>query len=113
MANGWTGSSDEWRRLQEPLLTLDAILAAFAERHKAQISKNGRGDPERSLRWGDNPSCLIQIYLEDEVEPTWNLWVCCSEDRESDRYWRNEFAIRGKPVEQFRDGLASLLEESF
>lgn len=113
MANGWYGSSEEWQRLERPLQTIDPILEDFAATHHLQFSKNAKGYPERSLRWGDDPSCLLQVYLEEDSGPTGNLWLCCSEDRGTDRYWCNDFAVRDQPIEHFRGNLPSLLKESF
>jgi len=114
MANGgWHGTPEEWERLQEPLLVIDPILERFATMRGLQITRNAKDTPERSIRWGDNPSFLIQLYLESEVGPTWNLWLCCSEDRDDSRYWRRDFAVRAEPIEAFSEQLAGLLETSF
>lgn len=114
MANGgWYGTPEEWRRLEAPLLEIDPLLTRFASAHGIHLSKNAKDSPERSLRWGSNPSFLIQVYLEEQVGPSWNLWLCCSEDRASSRYWRKDFAVRGAPVESFKPELLTLLEESF
>jgi hypothetical protein len=114
MANGgWFGTSEEWQRLEGPLLTIDPILERFAGTHGLMLSKNAKDFPERSLRWGDNPSFLLQVYLDNDSGPLWNLWLCCSEDRKDERYWRTDFAVRGELLESFRDRLPVLLEESF
>ena len=110
MANGgWYGTQELWERLQAPLLTIDAMLDHFAEAHGLLLSKNAKDCPERSLRWGDNPGCLIQIYPESEDGPTWNLWLCCSEDRGGSRYWRRDFAIQSELTE-WRADLKDLAE---
>ena len=33
------------------------------------------------------------------------------QDRADGRYWRTDFAVRGKPIESFRERLPALLEE--
>lgn len=114
MANGgWYGTPEQWQRLEAPLLAIDPLLAAFAIEHGVALSKNAKDSPERSLRWGDNPSFLIQLYLENEAAPSWNLWLCCSEDRGDSRYWRRDFAIRDEPIESFQDRLRTLLADSY
>lgn len=65
------------------------------------------------MRWGDDPSCLIQIYLERESGPTWNLWLCCSQDRGDSRYWRKEAPVRDERMKAFRDKLTDLWEHGF
>lgn len=114
MANGgFYGTAEEWERLETPLLTIDPALERFAKTHGFAVSRNAKDTPERSIRWGENPSYLIQVYLESEAGPSWNLWFCCSEDRNDSRYWRKDFAVRNQPVEAFRDRLSTVLEESF
>jgi hypothetical protein len=113
MANGgWYCTPEEWQRLEGPLLTIDPILERFAESHSLRLSKNAKGSPERSLRWGDN-GYLIQVYLESETGPSWNLWLCCSEDRKDNRNWRRDLPVSGERIETFRKRLSPLLEESF
>ena len=114
MANGgWYGTQDEWERLEAPLIGLDAIIDDFAAARPVLLTKNSKGWPERSLRWYQSPSCLMQLYLADEREITWNLWLCCSQDRGADRYWRREFLIEGLPAASFSENLASLLETGY
>jgi hypothetical protein len=114
MANGgWYGTPEEWQRLEGPLLTIDPLLEQFARTHGLDLSKNAKDSPERSIRWGDNPSFLIQVYLQDESGPSWNLWLCCSEDRSDGRYWRRDFPVRDERVDSFQERLPALLEESF
>jgi hypothetical protein len=110
---GWYGSAEEWQRLEAPLLTIDPILEEFARINGLRFTKNVKDSPERSLRWGDDPSCLMQIYLESDAQPSWNFWLCCYQDRDGSRYWRRGFAVQGEAVDAFRDELASMLEESF
>lgn len=114
MANGgWHGTPEEWQRLEAPLLTIDPVLEGFARTHGLALSKNAKESPERSLRRDGNPSFLIQVYLQSETAPSWNLWLCCSEDREGNRYWRHDFAIRGETIAAFQEQLPTLLERSF
>jgi hypothetical protein len=114
MANGgWHGTPEEWQRLETPLLAIDPVLDRFAATHGVVLSKNAKDSPERSLQWGGNPSFLIQIYLESGDGPTWNVWLCCSEDRGDSRYWRKDFAVCAKRIEQFENELPALLEDSF
>ena len=114
MANGgWYGTSEEWQRLEEPLTRIDSLLERFAVSHDLRISRNAKDSPERSLTWRSGPRRLIQLYLENEAGPTWNIWLCCSEDRGDNRYWRNDFAVRGQLLGAFQLRLPILLEESW
>jgi hypothetical protein len=114
MANGgWYGTQEEWERLERPLLLVDPIIEKFAADHQLTISKNYKDWPERSVAWNDGPGCLIQLYLDDEKALTWKLWLCCSEDRGNQRFWKNEFLINGESVPSFSERLAELLAEGY
>ncbi len=114
MANGgWYGTQEQWRVLEAPLLRVDALIERFASNNGLRLTKNDKDWPGRSLHWGDNPSCLIQIYLAGEDSLTWNLWLCCSQDRGHNRYWRKEFAIQEQQMDQFITDLPQLLENGF
>jgi hypothetical protein len=109
----WYGTPDEWQRLEAPLLTIDRILECFATFYGMVLLKNARDYPGRSLQWGSDPHFLIQLYLERETEPSWNVWRCCFEEREGSHFWRNDFAVRDEPLKSFEERLPALLEESF
>jgi hypothetical protein len=55
MPNGFHGSEEEWERIEAPLRTIDAGIAAFAERNGLIGSKNYHNWPERSLRCAEAP----------------------------------------------------------
>ena len=110
MANkGWYGTKEEWELLEKPLLDVDSIIAEFAKEFTLAVSKNHKDWPERSIVWGKEVRCLIQLYLADEKSLTFNLWLCASEGRGSKRYWKQETPIKQKQVPEFRDDLASQL----
>jgi hypothetical protein len=114
MANGgWYGTKEEWERIENPLINLDSIMDDFANDISLNVTKNYKDWPERSIAWGDNVRCLIQIYLVDDKKLTFNLWLCASQDRGLKRYWKNEFLVKEKTVDEFRDNLALLLREGF
>ena len=114
MPNGFHGAPQEWARLEMPLTKLDARLVNFAYKHQLSLSKNHRGYPERSLRSSDDGlQRLIQIYLEDEHDLTLNLWICASEDRGDERFWKRQFLCRAVPAQEIDDNLESLLREAF
>ncbi|HEV7352183.1 MAG TPA: hypothetical protein VGN74_03540 [Brevundimonas sp.] len=112
MANGgWYGTQEEWVRLEAPLLELDPVIAAFADEHSLALSKNHKDWPERSIRWGANPSCLIQLYLADSNLVLWHLWLCCAEDRGSERFWRQDRLVDGQQMPDFGPHIRNLLDE--
>lgn len=111
MANGgWYGTEDEWAQLEAPLIKLDPIIDAFAVATGLTVSKNLKDWPERSMRWGSDISCLIQIYLADKATLTWNIWLCCSRDVQGERFLRKEFLVEKKPITAFQDELSTLLK---
>lgn len=103
---------DEWQRLEAPLLTIDPILECFAENFGMTLFKTGQEHPERSLHWGANPNFLIQLFMERETEPSWNLWRCCFQEREGSHFWRNDFAFQGEKLQSFQARLPAMLDES-
>src|SRR5262249_37126784 len=113
MPNGHHGTDEEWRRLEAPLRQIDTALEAFAKRHKISIRRNYHNWPERSLRWGTDPERLIQIYLQDEQRLTWNLWLCVSQDRGRNGFWKRQFLRQDTSMEQMSPVMNSLLEEAF
>jgi hypothetical protein len=110
MANGgyWT-SPEEWRRVESPLLALDGMLSDFADEFGVHVTKNHKDWPERSIAWGSAIPKLIQLYLANEKELTFNLWLCASQNRGLKRYWKQQFLVKEQPLSEFRDALPSLL----
>lgn len=112
MTNGRNGSETEWERLEAPLRDIDPLIDAFAGRHKLALSRNHSNWPERSLRWGADPERVIQIYLEDADRLTWNLWLCASEDRGRNRFWKRQFLRHNVPMSELSPLIEQLLEEA-
>jgi len=114
MANGgWYETQAEWERLEAPLLRVDPLIADFAVERSVRLTKNNKDWPERSLKWGEQPSCLIQLYLAEQEALTWNLWLCCSEDREGERFWRKDFLVQERRMDEFAANLPALLAQGF
>ena len=113
MANGghWA-TDDEWRRVEAPLLEVDAEIGQFAKEFGLCVTKNLKDWPERSIAWGSAIRRLIQLYLVDEKLLTFNLWLCASQDRGDERYWKQERLINAKTVPEFKDSLPVLLREA-
>ena len=113
MPNGFHGSREEWARMERPLLKIDAQLIEFASRQGLSLTKNYHNWPERSLiSVNGNLRRLVQIYLESEKKLTLNLWICMSEDRGKERYWKNQFLRKAVPSEEIETNLSSLLIEA-
>ncbi len=113
MPNGFQGSDAEWRRMEAPLLQADPILQKFATAHGLSLTRNYHNEPERSLTWDTSIQRLIQLYMESSDRLTFNLWLCASEDRGSSRFWRREFLVKDRRLEDFPKGLPTLLEEAY
>lgn len=113
MPNGHQGSKQEWERMEAPLLRFDPILDIFAKAHGLAISKNYHSWPERSLKWGQPVHRLIQLFLENEQKLTFTLWLCASEDRSTNRYWKNVYIFKDKPTEYFESCLSELLTQAY
>ena len=113
MPNGHHGSEKEWERLEAPLRDIDAAIEAFAVRHRMAIGRNYHAWPERSLRWGSDPERVIQIYLGDEERLTWNLWLCASQERDRQRFWKRQFLRQNIPMGEMSPLIEQLLNEGF
>jgi hypothetical protein len=112
MPNGFHGTQEEWERIEAPLRALDHRLEEFAHAQGMRLARSERNWPSRSLHWGDDVQRMIQIYLENADELTWNLWVCASQDRDSRRYWKHSFVRRAVPLAEIDSNLPELLPAS-
>lgn len=112
MPNGFQGSPQEWNRIESPLHILDPVLHDFAEERGLSLRRNYHNWPERSLHWGEQPHRLIQIYLEDVQQLTWNVWICAYEDRETGRHWKQMYHSRNVTIDDIRADLGAILNEA-
>ena len=114
MANGgWYGTAQEWERLEASLIEIDPTLEAFSVTHNLALSKNHKNTPERSIKWGNGIQNLIQIYLANSETPTYNMWLCASEDRGTERYWKKAFLFQDKIISKTGINMPTLLENAF
>ncbi len=114
MPNGFHGSTEEWDRLEAPLLPLDGRLERFAQENSLTLSKSARNWPDRSLQWSRNGiDRLIQIYLKDEEQMTFNFWICAYQDKDKRRYWKKTFLTENVPIADISNNLDALLREGY
>ncbi len=114
MANGGYWESEAaWRRVEAPLIDIDEVIDQFASIHGLPVTRNLKHWPERSIRWGTGIERLIQLYLADEAALTFNLWICAWQDRGVERYWKHETPIESQRVDQFKDVLATTLDDGY
>jgi len=110
MPNGFYGSKHDWDRMEAPFLRIDAALDSFSTLHHLTRRANYHNWPERSLIWSsDGIERFIQIYLEDEKILTANFWICASEDRGSERFWKRQFLRKAVPIDEIERDLTQLL----
>lgn len=110
MANGgWHESEEEWRRREAPIKSLDAEVERFASLHSLSIIRNQKDWPGRSMVWDNGLRCLIQCYLDDVETLGINLWICASQDRGRERYWKQEFLCKGASIEDVTPRISELL----
>jgi hypothetical protein len=112
MPNGYQGPETEWNRLEAPLRDIDPPIEAFAKRHNMALTRNYHSWPERSLRWGGDPERVIQVYLDDADRLTWSLWLCASQDRGHQRFWKKQFLRRNVQMTEIRPVIVELIEEA-
>lgn len=106
---GWYGTQEEWQRIEAPIKTLDPELERFANLHELSITRNHKDWPDRSIVWDTGTRCLIQLYLADAETLDINLWICASQDRGRDRYWKREFLCEGATIGDVTHQLPELL----
>lgn len=106
---GWYGTQEEWQRVETPIKTLDPELERFADLHGLSITRNHKDWPDRSMVWDAGARCLIQLYLADAETLGINLWICTSQDRERERYWKHEFLCERAPLGDLISCLPRLL----
>ena len=113
MANGFYGSKSEWERITVPLKRLDPELERFAHAKGLTLGMNTKNWPDREFRWEDTLSRLIEIYLADETELTWTMWICAYEDRASQRFLKKHTLLETVPIEDLDLQLSDLLESAW
>ncbi|HKE08665.1 MAG TPA: hypothetical protein VKB48_12605 [Candidatus Acidoferrum sp.] len=97
--------------MEIPLLKLDPEIKQFA-RTQSISSKNYHDCPERSLVLMEGTvSRLIHIYLESEKTLTLNVWLCASEERGNEPFWKKQFLRKDALAEQILTDIKSLLQE--
>jgi hypothetical protein len=110
MPNGFHGSEKKWKRIEAPLQTLDIVLRAYAEQYGMSFSSNYHNFPERSLVWGSSIRRLIQIYLDNEEPMTCSFWICASEDRDGNRFWKKAYLRSGVCIQDIQKDIQVLLD---
>ena len=113
MANGFHGTNEEWNRIAILLESLDPVLEEFASSKEIPLGKNTKNWPDRELRWVDDLHRLIQIYLQNEKELTWTLWICAYQLGESEHIWQHETIIKDVSISELQINLESLIEEAW
>jgi hypothetical protein len=99
------------QRYDEALCAFDPEFRAFARQHHLTIARNERESVGYSLRWGSGPRGLIQLFLSNIERGEWKLWLCCSQDRGDERYWRTQYLLDGQPLDDFARRLPTLLAD--
>ena len=97
MPNGFHGSKKKWRRLEAPLVEIDAILLAFAKRYGLEVYRNYRG-ADRSLRFNDALSRTIWVYASEKygASGTYDVSIVAYQDR-PERYVKSAWLARRVP----------------
>jgi len=114
MPNGFNGSNEVWEQMEAPFREIDKELSVFARTYRMKISKNYHNWPERSLRWSSNGiDRLIQIYLQDEKNLTYCVWICGSQDRKQGRFWKNAFLKKNVSWAEVCDGISESLATAY
>lgn len=107
-------SKNEWVRIEAPLLEFDEFLKNFAKLHKMKLTKNYHEWPERSLEWNkNNIRRLIQLWIENDENISFNFWICASQDRLGKRYWKNKYLKEKASFFDIKSSIDELLKKGF
>jgi len=111
MPNGFHGLKEEWQQLVKPFEEIDEILATVAKSRGMELTRNSRGWPERSLRWGAGIRRQFQVYLENEKTGKFRVGITAGKDGPEGRSWRGKVLREGIRWSALREELPALLEE--
>jgi len=112
MPNGYEGTEEKWKGLEAPLFSLDPVMAELAKKYSLQFTKNSRNWPDRSLRWSHKGiNKLLQIFPADQQGETFSFWLVAEQDRNSERYWKNQFLKENVPFSAIERNLPNLLHQ--
>lgn len=112
MANGgYHISNEEWEQMEAELQVLDEGLEQFALKHGFEVDKKTKDFPTRCIRWkSGGVESLIQIYFADTPRPRLNLWICVSQDRERQRFWKRDTLRKEVQASEIVDEFLAILE---
>jgi len=98
MPNGFTGSADAWNRAETALSIIDTLVPECIQDRKVTIVRNYHSWPSRSIEWvtGDLRR-KVQVYLADQGEENYNVWLCASKEQTGPVLWRQEFLRQAVP----------------
>ena len=99
--------------MEAPLLSIDDRLESFAQSHGLEVSRNYHNWPERSLKWNVSAvGKLIQIFLHEERDLTFTVWICASADRGKKRFWKQKRLREAVAIEEIAPDLQAILTEA-
>jgi hypothetical protein len=107
MPNGYHGKAD-----RHALERLDPMLEEFARKLGATITRDTRGDPQRTIRWGSLPQRIVNIYPSYDGSDRWCLTVMAIEDHET-RYFKRCRLVEDVLIDSLEAQLPDLLQQSF
>jgi hypothetical protein len=89
---------------------MDPELKRFIRKYRLKLTKNAKEWPSRSLSWGPDVRCGIQIFLVDQATLTFNFWLCAIQDRTDERFWKQEYLRKEVHAAEIAESLSELLE---
>lgn len=76
MPKGYDVSTENWKKMEAPLLEIDAMLAEFAAQRNMQVIKIYHNWPQRYLNWvGGRIHRSIQILAVDASKMTYHVSI--------------------------------------
>ena len=89
------------------------LLEVFANEKGLPLQHNNRSWPNREFRWLYQIERLIEIYLDDDKNMTWTLWICAYEYRNSIRLRKKETILKSVSIDEMDEKLEDSLEFAY
>lgn len=112
MPNGFSGSAEDWEKLEAPLLEIDELLSQFANERNMRIVKNYHNWPQRQMNWSrDGISRSLWILLANEENMTFHVAAVATLDIGGQRFLKDRWLRKDAEWCAVKEQLPEILEE--
>ena len=108
---GFYGTKEEWKRMEAPLLKLDARLELFAASSGMSLDKNFHGQINRYFMRNDGITRILQIFLSDKSQMTFSLGIAAWKGG-AKRFSKSELIISKQSIDEISENLELILAKA-